>query len=260
MKKQALYLLFCLLSQVLFAQIKPLANAHAHNDYEHTRPLFDALEQGFTSVEADVYLVNGELYVSHNPPKELDTKRTLKELYLNPLQKIVKKNNGKVYAVYTGIFYLMIDFKTSANETYELLNEQLTKYPELQNNSHFVIFISGNRPIEKIRTDKSAKVGLDGRPADLGLNIPVSQMPVISDSFTNICKWNGKGEIPETERQKLISLSQKVHAEGKKLRLWASPDDANAWKVLMDVGVDMVNTDKLADLRKFLEKYQPAHN
>ena len=32
----------------------PLARAHAHNDYEHPRPLRDALDHGFTSVEADV--------------------------------------------------------------------------------------------------------------------------------------------------------------------------------------------------------------
>lgn len=33
----------------------PLDRAHAHNDYEHARPLIDALERGFGSVEADVY-------------------------------------------------------------------------------------------------------------------------------------------------------------------------------------------------------------
>jgi hypothetical protein len=32
---------------------QPLAAAHAHNDYEHKRPLVDALERGFTSVDAE---------------------------------------------------------------------------------------------------------------------------------------------------------------------------------------------------------------
>ena len=32
---------------------------HAHNDYEHPRPLFDALDQKFQSVEADIWL-NGK--------------------------------------------------------------------------------------------------------------------------------------------------------------------------------------------------------
>src|SRR6266571_3355435 len=39
----------------------PLIHAHAHNDYEHARPLFDALDRGFCSVEADIYLVDGQL-------------------------------------------------------------------------------------------------------------------------------------------------------------------------------------------------------
>lgn len=40
---------------------KPLIQAHSHNDYEHARPLFDALDLGFCNVEADIYLVDGKL-------------------------------------------------------------------------------------------------------------------------------------------------------------------------------------------------------
>ena len=48
--------------------VQPLERAHAHNDYEHDRPLLDALDQGFTSVEADVWLVDGQLYLGHDAP------------------------------------------------------------------------------------------------------------------------------------------------------------------------------------------------
>src|ERR1043166_3466380 len=44
----------------------PLVRAHAHNDYEHGRPLLDALDQGFCSIEADVWLVDGKLLVAHD--------------------------------------------------------------------------------------------------------------------------------------------------------------------------------------------------
>lgn len=44
--------------------VQPLERAHAHNDYEHDRPLLDALDHGFTSVEADVWLVDGDRAVS----------------------------------------------------------------------------------------------------------------------------------------------------------------------------------------------------
>lgn len=47
--------------------VVPLERAHAHNDYEHDRPLFDALDSGFKSVEADVFgkpvvLVHGDTH------------------------------------------------------------------------------------------------------------------------------------------------------------------------------------------------------
>jgi len=35
-----------------------LTQAHAHNDYAHARPLFDALDQGFCSVEAYIFLLD----------------------------------------------------------------------------------------------------------------------------------------------------------------------------------------------------------
>src|SRR4051794_20826781 len=62
----------------------PLVHAHAHNDYEHPRPLLDALDAGFCSVEADIYLVDGKLLVAHNR-KDVRPDRTLQSLYLDPL-------------------------------------------------------------------------------------------------------------------------------------------------------------------------------
>ena len=63
-------------------EVTPLPNAHSHNDYQHERPLFEALENGFTSVEADVHLIEGELYVTHDHPETLEESKTLQTLYL----------------------------------------------------------------------------------------------------------------------------------------------------------------------------------
>src|SRR6266568_639216 len=83
-------------SPVLAAEPTPLIHAHAHNDYEHKRPLFDALDQGFCSVEADIYLVDGELLVAHDRAK-VRPERTLQALYLDPLADRVRRNGGRVY-------------------------------------------------------------------------------------------------------------------------------------------------------------------
>ena len=70
-------------------EASPLSRAHAHNDYEHPRPLLDALDHGFTSVEADVWLVGDELLVGHDLA-DLVPGRTLEKLYLDPLADRVR--------------------------------------------------------------------------------------------------------------------------------------------------------------------------
>src|SRR5262245_39201431 len=76
--------------------VVPLKQAHAHNDYEHKRPLFDALDHGFCSVEADVFLQGDALLVGH-VAKDLRPDRTLEKLYLDPLRERIKANGGRVY-------------------------------------------------------------------------------------------------------------------------------------------------------------------
>jgi hypothetical protein len=107
----------------------PLANAHAHNDYEHARPLLDALEQGFTSIEADVYLIDGQLLVAHNL-SDVAAERTLEALYLSPLREIVRQNEGRVYRDGPTVT-LLVDIKSDGKATYAVLSELLTKYASM---------------------------------------------------------------------------------------------------------------------------------
>ena len=57
MSPRPLALAFALLAAVVRAAAPAGPVAHAHNDYEHARPLHDALARGFGSVEADIWLV-----------------------------------------------------------------------------------------------------------------------------------------------------------------------------------------------------------
>ncbi|WP_339815904.1 phosphatidylinositol-specific phospholipase C/glycerophosphodiester phosphodiesterase family protein [uncultured Imperialibacter sp.] len=255
--KVALLLTQAILASTLsFAQVIPLPNAHAHNDYEHDRPLFDALSNGFTSVEADIFLIKDELYVAHNKPASTKNARTLKELYLQPLDEVVRANNGQVYPGYGGSFYLMIDFKNDAEGTYAKLIEQLQPYKHLlktkTQDGPLTIFISGERPISAILNDPENLVSLDGRPNDLGQGITADKMPVVSTSFKSLGFWNGNGEIPFDIRLKIRQLGDAAHKEGKKLRLWATPDDPASWQVLLNNGVDLLNADNLTELKTFL--------
>lgn len=239
---------------------------HAHNDYENENPLRDALENGFISVEADVHLVDDNLYVSHDSPQELNPDLALETLYLNPLKDHILKNNGSVFPNYAGFFYLMIDFKTSAKPSYDKLKTILSNYRSIisvvqngvEQKGPVKIFISGNRPFYEVLNDEPKLAGLDGRPNELNKNIPRSIMPIISDNYSIFLSWNGYGEINEDEKKKLKILVQNTHAQNKKLRLWASPDNANVWKFLLDNGVDLINTDRLIEFREFIVKYNSS--
>lgn len=252
MRSLLLLTIACLLGTKVFAQVSPMSKAHAHNDYEHTRPLMDALSFGFTSVEADIYLIGNELYVSHSYPKNLKG-ITLKELYLDPLQQILKKNKNKVYPDYIGVFYLMIDLKSDAVTTYNKLHELVSQYPEFIRNSNFKIYLSGKDLLYTFKMPGRI-MAADGRPKDIGNGYSNDEMPVISESFAVITGWTGKDEPTDAQWQKAESFIAAVHKAGKKCRLWAIPDNEAAWKRLLSYNMDFINTDKLKELSEFLNK------
>lgn len=239
---------------------KPLARTHAHNDYEHKRPLLDALDCGFTSVEADIWLVKGQLLVAHTP-LQWDTKRTLEALYLDPLRDRAKVNGGKVYKA-GGTFYLMIDVKTDAKETYAALAKVLEKYADIltvtrddkTETKAVTVVISGNRDPKALAEQKVRYAALDGRPADLDGDTPAHLVPWVSESWKVLFKWDGTGAIPDDERKRLRDLVARAHKQGRKVRFWATPEKPEVWKELLAADVDFLNTDKLKELEKFLRE------
>ncbi len=260
--KRFLPITFLLISNCAIAQF--VVKGHAHNDYLNKPALFEALNARLISVEADVHLMKGNLYVAHVHPLATNRKRSLENLYLKPLFDHVNKNGGKVYPDYDGPFYLMIDFKGGSLEMYDTLMVLLNKYkPILSSMENGVykqgavtVFLSGSKPTEAIINSEPKLAFLDGRPSDLGKQIDHQIMPVISDHYRNHLSWNGHGKIPEDQELKLRKLVSKVHAEGKILRLWASPDKPNAWATFRRIGVDLINTDKP---KKYTRHFVSSH-
>lgn len=242
----------------------PHAQAHAHNDYEHERPLFDALEHGFTSVEADVWLVDGDLLVAHDA-EDLDPARTLEGLYLAPLKKLVRGKGRDIYPGYDGTFQLLIDIKNTGEATYAAIEKELAGYEELftryengtVKDGPVEAVISGDRPLETMRSATERFGFYDGRMSDLHSGMPASLMPLVSDNWTKVFAWQGIGPMPESERRKLHEIVDHAHTQGYRVRFWATPDvDGPAreavWTELLAAGVAHINTDDLAALDAFL--------
>ena len=254
-----LILLLCLAAATVSAEsVLPLPQAHSHNDYLHERPLLDALAMGFCSVEADVFLVDGELLVGHSQA-ELRPSRTLEALYLAPLKARVDKNGGRVFRD-GPTFTLLLDIKSNAEITYAALRRTLSRYSEVltvvndgqvEENAVAVI-VSGNRPQEMIAADRTRLVGIDGRLSDLDTAKTSNLMPLISDRWTSHFSWSGAGSMPSAERQELRDIVRQAHSAGRRVRFWSTPENPAVWQELMDAKVDLINTDDLTGLQRFL--------
>ncbi|MFI9568039.1 phosphatidylinositol-specific phospholipase C/glycerophosphodiester phosphodiesterase family protein [Streptomyces rishiriensis] len=249
---------------------RPLWRAHAHNDYEHPRPLLDALDHRFGSVEADVFLVDGRLLVAHDPV-DLDPSRTLESLYLAPLAARVRAGRGSVYRGHRRPLQLLVDIKTEGAAAYLELDRELRRYAPL-----FTTYAHGRvhaGPVTAVVSgDRAARVPMeaqsvrrafyDGRLADLG-DSEASFASLISDNWTLHFTWLGVGDFPEAERQRLRGIVRAAHARGQKVRFWATPDLAGPardalWSELLAAGVDFLNTDDLAGLEAFLDARRTA--
>jgi hypothetical protein len=250
----------------------PLPQAHAHNDYEHDRPLFDAVDRGFTSVEADVYLVDGQLLVAHDA-WDIDPTRTLQSLYLEPLEDLAEAGGGSVYGDGQPV-QLLIDIKGDAVASWLAIEDLLAQYPTTMTSFSMTdtgydatpraatAVISGNRPVDLMARDHLRWSAYDGRSGDLNNGADPDFMPLVSDNWANLFTWAGEGEMPDEERRKLVEFVDTAHLAGREVRFWNTPDVAGpardaVWAELVAAHVDQINTDDLDGLRDFLLA-QPA--
>ncbi|HEY4323145.1 MAG TPA: phosphatidylinositol-specific phospholipase C/glycerophosphodiester phosphodiesterase family protein [Mucilaginibacter sp.] len=238
----------------------PLANGFAHNDYLHKHPLYDALENGFTNIEADIFLENDKLIVAHFFPW-FKGDRTLESLYLQPLLKRTIENDGEVFAGYNHPVTLLIDIKTNAVATYAKLKPLLEKYKSIltgYENGKVVyravtIVLSGNKPYQAIENEKNRLAFID---EDL-CKVPCDQVndnvfTMASCRYSRLIKWNGNGPITDADKNTLCALVIIAHKMGAKVRLWASPENTAVWAELLSCGVDLINTDELVTFKNYL--------
>jgi glycerophosphoryl diester phosphodiesterase len=238
----------------------PLPRAYSHNDYARPRPLLDALEQGFCSVEADVHLVDGELLIAHDRNR-VKPEGTLQALYLDPLRERVKANGGRVYRDGPE-FSLLIDFKSDAVASWAALRGLLNDYapmltrfrPDSTETNAVTIIISGNRPREALAAQPERFAALDGRLPDLEGAANRHLVPWISPAWYTLFGWRGNGPMPTEESAKLRQIVARAHQQGRKVRFWGGPDIPALWGEQLAAGVDLINTDKLAELRAYLTR------
>lgn len=265
MKKKTIIALFGLYATLTVvpttAQIRPVAyipNAHSHNDYTRNHPFTLAYSLGFGSIEVDLFLRDGELYVAHEE-KEITKERTFDKLYLQPiLQAFRNAEDGYLYPD-QGQLQLLIDPKTDGAAVLQVLTKKLAPYRayfDSKNNPKAVkLVISGNRPDAADFAKYDEIFFFDGE-----LQVPytaeqLARIGMFSAPFPAVSKWNGLGRLTEPDLKKVKAIVDSVHRLDRKIRFWASPDTRTAWYEWVKLGIDFINTDNPTGLSDFLRTY-----
>ena len=233
-----------------YAQNKAAFAVHSHNDYLQPVPFWDAYSAGCASIEVDVILQDGGLMVAHER-ESIQAPRTFESLYLKPIQQGVDLGLIKEFN-----FHLLVDIKTEAYSTLDLLVKQTHPYAAIlyspENPTGLKLIISGGRPKATDYVKYPSWVFFDYQSKELTAELPWEKIGMVSLSFPRFSLWNGKGRMVESQRQQLQAFIDLVHSFDRPVRFWASPDGKTAWRAFHEMGIDYINTDRPAEANKYL--------
>jgi hypothetical protein len=225
---------------------------HSHNDYQQPLPFTNAIQNKVFSLEADVYLVDSLLMVAHDK-KDITGSNTLWNMYLQPFIALYIQHKGFVS---TDKFYkpvLVIDIKENGTaviaQLVQLLDKHRNVFDRSVNTAAVQVVLSGDRgPISKW-SSYPAYILFDGRPYETYDSTTFQRVAFISDTYLNY--FNKQDSI---RNNNLLALVKKIHTSGKLLRVWGMPDDATSWQLEYNSGIDIINTNKVAECRDYFLK------
>lgn len=250
MKKNSRLIFAGLLFLLIYADIvsAQTVRIHSHNDYQHRVPFYQAYAQQLASIEADIYATQkeGELLVAHDR-HELPEAPTIDDAYINPLVNLFKQNKGRAWKDSEQLLILLVDLKTPVDPTLARLINKLQQYPHVFDpavNPYAVrVVISGNRPDPDMFKSYPSVISFDGSKTDYTA-VQLERISIISLNLRDYTQWNGKGMMLSEEAEKVKAAIDAVHALGKPIRFWGTPDGVTAWNTFHNIGVDYINTDQ----------------
>ena len=254
-------------------------------------PLYNALEVGCTSVEADVWLQGGDLLVGHSKDS-LKPSRTLQSLYINPLLSILGHQNPALNltgshtnksAPLSGIYAsspstsltLLVDLKTSSANTLPVLTQQLSPLRSQGLVIHFDGYGVTEGPITVVGTGHADFRALVSNTTyrDIFFDAPLDQLwgedtpgdataytadnsYYASASFAASIRGTWLGGLAPRQMYKIRGQIKGAHERGLKVRYWDTPGwprglRNHVWDVLWKEGADVLNVDDLVGARDF---------
>ena len=234
--------------------------AYAHNDYANSHPLHDALALGFQGVEADVLLRGGELRVGHDasatrPGRDLET------LYLGPLREVIHRC-GRVRT--SAPFLLNVELKERSQAGYDTLRALVERYADLfepppaglEGPPVEIILVGWYPPLNDSTPNRESRLWRQQRLTTLSPDAGSEATPavrLISLDYGKTIGWSGRGPSPDRAASWLARLrAAKDEGPGRLARAYNVPVDPAVYRLLLEGGVDLIGTKRLAESRQVL--------
>ena len=245
-----------LVTLAAYAQQLPIIY-HSHNDYNRTVPFWEAYSQHCASIEADVFLQDGEILVAHNR-KDVTAERSLRKMYIEPIVKTFRENGGRMWKGSDDRLQLVVDLKTG--ESLPGVIALAEEYPDVFTTENGVkIVITGDEPAPEDFGKWPSWLWFDGDFKDGKLNYTPEQLKriaMISTDFRKFARnWNGKGRMINSELEAVTKAIETAHEAGKPIRFWDAPEGTTAYFTLHKLGVDFFNTDYPAQCTLFFSNW-----
>lgn len=235
-------------------------------------------------MEADVFLVNGTLYVGHEQ-SALTRTRTFDALYIQPILSVLQRENPASPfvsgATDNGVFdtassqtlYLFVDLKTDGATTWPVVVRALeplrqagylTRYNGTAVTSGAVTVIgTGNTPLNQVQGVNNRDYFFDANLALLSTtqaNITREVSPIASTQFSRYIGAINGTTFNSTQLQTLQTQLQIARQKGIGGRYWDTPafpiSKRNAvWTELERAGAALLNADDLLAAAGFTSEW-----
>lgn len=234
--------------------------AYAHNDYQNTRPLTDALTLGFRGAEADVFLVDGVLRVGHDR-RSARAGGTLEALYLAPLQALVARCGPLIAGGQP--FLIALELKEASTATYDALLTLLGRYrplldtplPASSGAPALAVVLVGwhprapcpDRAVDTLLGWQHRLTHADGS----GLTRLNARVRLLSLDYG---KTMGRWWVTAGGRRRWLAAlrAAKASAPDRLLRVYNVPADRRIYTSLLEAGVDLIGTKQLLETSRIL--------
>jgi hypothetical protein len=237
-----------LLGLSITAQPIYISRGIAGNDHDRKHPLEDALTYGFAGVSAEVSLKkNGTVVCGSN---------LLKEIYLKPLFNLTEEGKKEVYSGRVDEFLIILTVTSDMDETIKAIETELKAYETM-----LTKFENGFPTKGKVR------IILAGKPGNAIESAITPTLVCFEEVFDKTKKtpdgdfitsaglyykkvydWKGSGNMPNMQYHSLNSMIKVAQKSGRLVRLFAIPEENNAFDIFLSAGADYLEVN---DLEKF---------